>query len=270
MIAALIIVFREVLEAALIVSIVLVATAGLPKAKVWVGGGILAGLIGSAVVAQFAGAISHALSGFGQEIFNASILLIAVVMLAWHNAWMAAHGRELAGEMQAVGKAVSTGERPLYALASVVGLAVMREGSETVLFLYGLAASDGGFSNALIGGAAGLALGAAVGAGLYFGMLRIPTRHLFRVTTWMIALLAAGMAAQSMSFLSAAGVLSLGPVMWDSSFLLSQNSLIGKVLHTLIGYIDRPRQIQLISYVLTLLAIYLTTVRANRQERARG
>ncbi|WP_311195738.1 FTR1 family iron permease [Aestuariispira ectoiniformans] len=259
MIAALIIVFREVLEAALVVSIVLAATGGVPAAKRWVGLGVLCGIAGSAVVAQFAGVIADSLSGYGQEIFNASVLLLAVFMLAWHNAWMAVHGREIAQEMRAVGNAVREGGRPLYALAVVVGLAVMREGSETVLFLYGLAASDGGFADAVSGGAAGLAIGVAVGAALYLGLLRIPTRHLFSVTSWMITLLAAGMAAQSMTFLSAAGIVDLGSVLWDSSALLSENSIPGKILHTLVGYMDRPTVLQVAVYLGALALIYGAT-----------
>ena len=64
-------------------------------------------------------------------------------MLTWHNAWMAGHGRELAREVRAVGTAVAEGDRPLTALAVVVGVAVLREGSEVVLFLYGIFATGG-------------------------------------------------------------------------------------------------------------------------------
>src|SRR5258707_6866533 len=79
----------------------------------------------------------------GQELFNAAILAVAVTMLTWHNVWMARHGREIAGEMRAVGQAVADGTKPLLALAVVVGGAVLREGSEVALFLYCVAASHG-------------------------------------------------------------------------------------------------------------------------------
>ena len=93
MIAALIIVFREVLEAALVISIVLSSTRGLPGVGRWVSAGIAAGVVGAAIVAQFAGVISDTLNGYGQEIFNACVLLLAVAMLAWHTIWMSTHGR---------------------------------------------------------------------------------------------------------------------------------------------------------------------------------
>src|SRR5688500_9510814 len=133
MLATLLIVFREVLEAGLIVGIVLAATRGLPHRGFWVAAGIVGGIAGACIVAAFAGEIANLFAGIGQELFNAAVLLIAVIMLTWHNVWMAAHGRELAQEMRKVGADVVSGERPLTALAVVVGVAVLREGSEVVL-----------------------------------------------------------------------------------------------------------------------------------------
>src|SRR6185369_13597600 len=103
--------------------------------------GVVAGLAGAAVVALFAEAISNAFEGSGQELLNAAVLGTAVIMLMWHNAWMARHGREMAADMRAVGHDVTTGARPMTALAVVVGLAVLREGAEVVLFLYGIVAA---------------------------------------------------------------------------------------------------------------------------------
>ncbi|MBF0156084.1 MAG: FTR1 family protein [Magnetococcales bacterium] len=267
MIAALVIVFREVLEAALVVGIVLAATRGLAGAGRWVGVGIAGGLGGATFVALFAGSIADALEGYGQEVFNAGVLLLAVAMLTWHNAWMTTHGRQMAQEMREVGQAVQRGQRPLAVLALVVGLSVLREGSETVLFLYGLATGEGGLSDALTGGALGLAIGFLAGSSLYLGLLRIPSRYLFSVTSWMITLLAAGMAAQAITFLSAADLLSIGEVLWDSSTILSQESLPGRILHTLIGYMDRPTSVQAAAYVATLALIYGATLLASTLSR---
>jgi high-affinity iron transporter len=269
-IAALIIVFREVIEAGLIVGIVLAATRGITGSRLWVGGGVSAGLLGSCVVAAFTGAIASAFEGFGQELFNAAILAIAVVMLTWHNMWMARHGRELARDMQQAGFAVSHGQQPLYALAIVIGAAVLREGAEVVLFLYGIAISDGGSGASLIaGGLAGLALGAAVSGLTYFGLVKVPSRHLFSVTSWMITLLAAGMAAQSVAFLEQAGVVEvLGNTLWNSSAILSDKSLVGRLLHTLVGYSDQPSALQFVAYVVTLAVIYGLTVVGRSGARA--
>jgi len=270
MLGALIIVFREVIEAGLIVGIVMAATRGVPTRGRWIGFGILGGLVGAAVVAIFAGAISQAFEGAGQELFNASVLGIAVVMLMWHNAWMARHGREIAEEMRTIGTAVSEGAKPLTALAVVVGLAVLREGSEVVLFLYGIFASGTSGSALLTGGLLGVAAGAAFTALTYYGLLAIPNRYIFSVTSWLIALLAAGMAAQSVQFLNNAGVVVVfDRTVWDTSWLLSDGSLFGKLLHTLIGYTERPTEIQLMTYIATLFAMFLLMRLARPAPRAR-
>ncbi|MGH6870864.1 MAG: FTR1 family iron permease [Rhizomicrobium sp.] len=267
MLATLLIVFREVIEAGLIVGIVLAASKGVPKRGLWVGYGIAAGVAGACLVAAFAGEIASLFSGAGQEFFDASILLLAVCMLTWHNVWMAGHGREMAREMKTVGAAVTRGERPLTALSIVVGVAVLREGSEVVLFLYGIA-SAGGTSQAamLAGGALGLAAGAAVTALMYFGLLAIPAGRLFSVTSWLITLLAAGMAAQAILFIQQAGYFEvLTRTVWDTSWLLSQDSIPGRLLHTLVGYNDAPNGLQLIAYAATVV----TMVCLMRWERAR-
>jgi high-affinity iron transporter len=259
MLAALIIVFREVFEAGLIIGIVLAVTRAVTGRGWWIGAGVLGGVLGACVVALFTGKLSEAFAGAGQELFNAAILGLAVVMLTWHNVWMARHGREMAGEMRAAGEAVAHGSKSLAALAIVVGVAVLREGVEVVLFLYGVAATEGGAgAGMLFGGALGLALGALVCVLAYYGLLRIPARHLFAVTTLLIAFLAAGMAAQAITFLAQANVLTaLDQVVWDTSWMLSQSSLLGRALHTLIGYTDQPTQMQLLAYLATLAAMFV-------------
>ncbi|HET7594585.1 MAG TPA: FTR1 family protein [Stellaceae bacterium] len=251
------IVFREVLEAALVVGIVLAASQGVRRRGTWVSTGVAAGVVGAGLVAGFAEHIAAALAGIGQELLNAGILFAAVAMLGWHNVWMGRHGRELAVEASDVGKLVRSGARPLYALAVVVGLAVLREGSELVLFLYSIVAANGTDAVSFGGGfALGLAGGVGVGALLYFGLLRIPLKHLFAVTSWLILLLAAGMAAQGAAFLVQADVLPpLGSEVWDTSWLLSEHSILGQVLHALVGYVAQPTGIQIVFYAATLLVI---------------
>jgi high-affinity iron transporter len=257
MLAALIIVFREVLEAGLIIGIVLAVTRSMPGTARWIVAGVLGGVLGSLVLAMFTGAVSSAFEGMGQELFNAAILAVAVVMLGWHNIWMARHGRELATEMKATGKDVTSGRKGMGALAVVVGVAVLREGAEVVLFLYGILVSGNAEPLQLLaGGAAGLALGAVFAGLAYAGLVAVPMRHLFSVTSWLIAFLAAGMAAQCVAFLERAGVITaLDGTAWNSSWLLDEGSLPGRVLHTLVGYMDRPTVMQVVVYVLVLATI---------------
>lgn len=257
MLATLVIVFREMIEAGLIVGIVLAATKGVSMRGLWVTYGITGGVAGACVVALFAGSIAGLFAGSGQELFNATILILAVCMLAWHNVWMASHGREMAQDMKSVGNEVASGKRTLTALALVVGIAVLREGSEVVLFLYGIAASGGASTlSMLIGGAIGIAGGALISALLYFGLLSIPTHRLFAVTSGLITLLAAGLSAQAIQYIQQAGFLRvLTTRVWDSTWLLDQRGLVGQMLHTLIGYTSRPTGAQIIVYVATIVII---------------
>jgi high-affinity iron transporter len=258
MLGALIIVFREVMEAGIIVGILLAVTTGVSGRGRWIAAGIGAGVAGATLLAVFAEQISSALAGIGQELFNAAVLAIAVVMLAWHNIWMARHGRELGAQMKEVGNAVAKGSRSLAAVAIVVAVAVLREGSEIVLFLYGLVIAGGSSTFGLVvGGFVGLLLGCGVSALTFLGLIKIPSRYLFGVTTFLITFLAAGLAAQSVVFLQQAGIATaLEGTVWDTSSILSDTSLLGRVLHTLIGYTDQPSGMQLLVYGLTLIMIF--------------
>ncbi len=261
MLGSLIIVFREVIEAGLIVGIVLAVTKGVPRRGYWVSGGVAAGVAGAALLAVFAGALANALAGDGQEMFNAGVLALAVVMLAWHNIWMASHGREMAANLREAGQAVAEGSKTLMALAIVVAVAVLREGSEVVLFLYGIAASGStGFGGLLLGGLLGLVLGAAMSALMFFGLVKIPAHRLFSVTTTLITFLAAGMAAQSVVFLQQAGlVTAFSRTLWDTSSILRDDSLFGRVLHVLFGYVDQPSGMQLMVWLTTLACVFIAT-----------
>ncbi|EUC21573.1 FTR1 family iron permease [Paraburkholderia hospita] len=268
MLSTALIVFREVLEAALVVSIVLAATKGILNRGWWVSGGLLGGIIGAGLIAIFADVISSWASGMGQEVFNACVMFVAVVMLAWHSIWMGKHSREMAQQIAAVGKAVAAGSRPLTGLAIVVGVAVLREGSEAVLFLYGIAAGDPGQTpQMVIGGLLGIFGGVSLGAAMYAGLLQIPLKRLFAVTNAMIILLAAGMASQGVGFLVSAGLLpSWGDTVWDTSWLLKESSLLGKMFHTLIGYTARPAGIQIAAYIATLVIVVLLSRAVNRPQ----
>lgn len=245
-------VFREVLEAALIVTVVAAATRGVPRRSVFVGGGIALGVIGAIIVAVCMGFIEGSLGGVGQEVFEAAVLLTAVVMIGWHVTWMSSHGKEMVQHMQRVTDSVKTGSSSIAILLAVVALAVLREGSEIVLFLFGMAAGGAGKLGFLAGVPLGLAGGVAVGFGLYFGLLRIPLRYFFSTTNWMLVVLAAGLAATAAGFLIQANLLpAWGNQLWDSSWLLKNSSIVGQAVHILTGYEARPAGMQLVFWIAT-------------------
>ncbi len=256
MLGAAVIVFRETLEAALIIGIIAAAAHSLPRRNRWLFGGLAAGLAGSLLVAGSAQQIADLAEGMGQELFNACILGLAVLMLGWHNIWMSRHARAMIQEARAVVNAVSSGNRGLSAIALVVCLAVLREGSETVLFMYGIASQGEGMSQLLLGGTLGLIAGALLGVALYAGLVRIPVRWFFSVTAGLVLLLAAGMASQMARYLVQGDMLPpLASPVWDTSSYLSTQSTFGTLMHILIGYDMRPSAMQVIFYVTVLIAI---------------
>ena len=251
--AVALLVFREVLEAALIISIVCAATRDVPRRGSYVAAGVLVGVAGAVAVAAGADLIAGLAGGAGQDLFNAGVLLAAVLMIGWHVVWMASHGQELAQQMRNVGGAVKSGSRSLSVLLSVVALAVLREGSEIVLFLYGMAAGGTGAAGLAAGIAFGVGGGAAVGVGLYFGLLRIPMLYFFGITNAMLILLAAGLASTAAGFLVQSDWLpSWGNQIWNTSGLLRDDSLPGRTLSVLVGYKAAPAGIQIAFFLVTL------------------
>ena len=249
-------VFREVLEAALIVTVVAAATRGVPRRGVFVGGGIALGVVGAIVVAVCMGFIEGSLGGIGQEVFEAAVLLTAVVMIGWHVTWMSSHGKQMVQQMQRVTDSVKAGSSSIAILLAVVALAVLREGSEVVLFLYGMAAGGAGKLGFLAGVPLGIACGVAIGFALYFGLLRIPIRHFFSATNWMLVVLASGLAASAAGFLIQANLLpAWGNQLWDSSWLLTNHSIVGQAVHVLTGYEARPAGMQLVFWIVTFLVL---------------
>ncbi|MEJ0009798.1 MAG: FTR1 family protein [Alphaproteobacteria bacterium] len=268
MLATAIIIFRETLEIAMILGVVLAATKGLAGRTGWVLGGLLGGLLGAGVVAGFARAIAGAMAGAGQEFFNAGILFTAATVIGWTAIWLRKNAKHMVMHLHQVGHDARDGKLPLYSLAVIVGLALLREGSEIVLFIYGMAMTGQSNGSIVSGSALGFALGLVVGLALYYGLLKMPARQMLKVTGWMLILLVAGLASQAVEFLSAAGYFTgMSAQMWDTSWLLSQGSILGKALHSLIGYTARPSLIQVVTYF-GALALMLLIIRIVEREKS--
>jgi high-affinity iron transporter len=264
------IIFRETLEAALVIGIIAAATRGVSRRSLWLIIGVACGVIGSFIVAALAETIANLAEGSGQELFNAAVLATAVIMIAWHNIWMSTHGAELARDAKRIGSEVKEGQRELSAIAILVGLTVLREGAESVLFLHGMATgSDNSLVSMLSGGALGLLGGAIVGTFMFVGLMRIPLRWFFLVTGTLLLLLAAGLSSQMAKMLIQADWLpALVSPLWDTSSVLPMSSITGSILHVLIGYEATPSGMQILFYVGTIAIIMTLTalVRRNQQQ----
>lgn len=262
------IIFRETIEAALVISIVAAATRGVSRRTMFIALGVLIGVLGSGIVAGLTETIANLAEGSGQELFNAAVLGIAVLMLGWHHVWMSSHGAELARDAKRVGTQVREGAVGLSAILILIALTVLREGSESVLFLHGMASGGTlGLGDVIGGGTIGLVAGAGLGMLMYFGLMKIPLKWFFGVTGWLIVLLAAGLAGQMARYLIQADWLpALVSPLWDTSFILSSDSLLGRILHALVGYEPNPSAMQMLFYATTLAVILLCASLVKRQQ----
>jgi high-affinity iron transporter len=263
---AAIIVFREVFEIAIILCVVLAATKQLKNRGKWITLGILGGSVGAALFAVITESIALIAGNAGKLYFNAAILFIAVIMIGWTVIWMKQHGKSITSNMKQVSHAVATGEKPLYALATIIGLAVLREGSEIVVFIYGLiAAGQSTLLSSLTGSLIGLGLGCLFGLCMYYGLLRLSVRYLFQIPSILLTLIAGGMAANAAGKLVHAGLLPpLINSLWNTSAVLPQHGWMGTFLYILVGYQENPNGMQALFYTLTLLTILIVAQKKAR------
>jgi high-affinity iron transporter len=258
-----IIVFREVFEIAIIMCVVLAATKELSNRGKWIALGIVGGAGGAVLFALLTEYVATLVGDAGKLYFNAGVLFIAVFMIGWTVVWMKQHGKMIVSDMKKMSRAVATGEKPLYLLAIIIGLAVLREGSEVVVFVYGLvAAAETSLPMALLGSLIGLGLGCLSGFCMYYGLLRVSVKYMFQIPSILLTLIAGGMAANAAGKLVHAGLLpSLIQSLWNTSALLPQHSIMGRFLFILIGYQENPNGMQGLFYFLTLATIFMIAKR---------
>ncbi len=250
MLSSLTIVFREILEMAMIVGILLAATTTAAHSRRWIYSGMGIGLAGAVLLGIFMEEMEAAFEGTGEFLFNAVILTLASSLLAWTVIWMSKQGRDIAMHVRHTGQRYAAGDISGTALLLITFSAVIREGSEAVFFLFGawqIGNHDG--NDMLTGGVLGLLLGVGLGYVMYRGLLKLPLQRVFQVLAWLLTLLAAGMASQACWNLVM--IDWLPPIidpLWDSSFLLSQDGIAGELLHVLMGYDERPSALQVIVF----------------------
>ena len=251
-----IVVFREILEIALIIGILSAATKNIAGRGKWIFGGVCAGILGASLLAFFTDSISASLDGLGQEFFNGLVLLAAGAMIGWTVLWMQKHAKSLSGELKRLGNSVREGHKPLYILAVIILLSVLREGAEIVLFSYSAYISGTEISQIIFGLVCGALLGSACGLALYFGLLKSFGRHFFSLTSWLLVFFAAGIISQGIGFWVDAGIApALGQPAIDLSGILPQQSFVGKFLNLFFGYIDQPCGLQLIAYFASIAVL---------------
>ncbi len=254
MAASLLITLREGLEAALIVGIVLAYLARTGNREqfknVW------AGVLGAVAVSLLTGAIVFTTAGSldekAEEIFEGIAMLIAVGILTYMVFWMRKISRHIRKELEdKINAALEIGST--FALASLVFVAVLREGLETVLFMFSVARTSTPLASAT-GGVLGLALAVFLGYSLYKGSKLLDLRAFFNVTSILLILFAAGLLAHGIHELQEVSTI---PVViehvWDINFILNEKGLLGSFLNALFGYNGNPSLIEALSYATYLI-----------------
>jgi high-affinity iron transporter len=272
MLAVMMITWRESIEAALIVGILLTYLAKIGQTKqVWfVYYGVTWAVLASLFFAGLTTYIDLFVAGVGKEIFDAAVLFVAVVVLTHMVVWMHHNAREIRGEIQKKAD-LAISKNKLWALGVLAFVGVFREGIETVLFLWGLvlqAGSSVSVSSQVAGGILGVLFGVLMTWLFFKGFGHLDLRLFFRVSGVMLLFIAAGMLAASVGKLIAADLLPplINPV-WDSSRLLDERSLIGSIVAGLFGYRSRPSLMEVISYAMYFPLVILW-LRLSRHDLA--
>lgn len=249
MLSAVIIVLREVLEASLIVSTLLVASRvfGLPNR--WAPRAVFWGIVGAGVIARCLGAVSEWFEGTGQELLNAimlTMITLALICISFCIAWCARRDKRpndgQARAMQAL-------------LICAVTTAVVREGAEIVIYVYGFSFSGQSLVPVLLGGGIGLGIGISAGVLLFYGLINLPVRFRVTATPVLIAFVASGMSSEAVLYLIQAGWLPAQMPLWDTGRWVPEPSITGQLLYALLGYEATPTTLQVMAYSLTLLLI---------------
>ena len=251
MLAAALITFREGLEAALIVGIVLgyLVRIGQARQLRYAWAGVFAAVLVSVVATLGLQVVGASLEEPYEQIFEGSMMLLAVVILTWMIFWMRYQGRFMKRELEhQVQSTLATGATlGIFGLAFV---AVFREGIETALFLSASAfASDAAAT--WMGSIIGLGLAIAAGYAVYVMSVRLDLRKFFDVTSVLLLIFAAGLFAHALHEFQEIGWLPiLTQQAWNLQNVLANDSTLGSVLRALVGYNDSPTMLEVVGYVM--------------------
>lgn len=254
---ALFVVWRESIEAMLVIGILYAwlkrnpAPGGLRSLWIGVGAGIgLALLLGWAMLAA-----QDELSGQALEWFQTAILFIAAALITQMVLWMARHGREMKGQLEA-GLARAADRGSWVGIAMISALAIAREGAETIIFLYGLGLEQNAGNSLAIGALAGFILAAVTAWAASRGLRFLDQRRFFQVTGLLLLIFAAALLVSGAERLIGMGWLpALIEPLWDSSALLDDATPGGRLFASLVGYRAQPSLMLLLIY-----AAYWSTV----------
>lgn len=249
------VVFRECLEIALLLGVILAVTKQLEKSRIYIIAGVMLGTVSAALFAFFTRSITVAFSGLGDEIFNSGVILLTVALIGWTIVWMQGYGIKIKQNLNDLSIKISSGNSSYIMLVLIVAATILREGMEIIILVYSISSVEIIDSNSyLLGLIIGIVSGLTLGVIIYLGLIKIVNQqYIFRISSILLMLVASGFAAEAAGILSSSGIITiLSDQLWDSSWLISDRSIYGKFLKMITGYIARPNGLQVVFYVCTL------------------
>lgn len=264
MVDAIVLILREVLEASLIITMLMVMSRKLSIALHWMIPALLFGVLISWLLAHFAYAIAEAWDGTGQEWINALLYLWVVIAFMIIAAIIA----PLLFRAPAQAKRISLNEgakkspKNVLLLSSIVavGLSLAREVAEIWIYLGGFLHQPDLLRSALTGGAIGLGVGMSLGAIIYYLLLFSSARLFMRILFVFLALLCGGLSMQVAKELLQIGFLDSAGPLWDTSNIVNEHSWVGELLYALVGYDSTPGAVQVIFYCAAVTPLLLVMV----------
>jgi high-affinity iron transporter len=254
LLSSVILVLREVLEAALLFSLLMVLSRHLRLAYHWVGVALLLGLLGASIYGFNIDLVSNWFEGVGQEVVNASLQIIIYVLLVVLAALAIRYSR---------GKDVSA-KLMLTLMTSCIALAIVREGAEIMIYLSGFLQVKDQLIPVLAGSAIGAGIGISVGAVFYFALLSLKPRAARLTGAVLLTFVASGMASQAAQLLIQADWLPSQYPIWDSSWLVAEQTVTGQLLYALVGYEATPTLVQLAVYAASIATLVVVATLAAR------
>lgn len=253
LLSSVILVLQETLEAALLISVLMTISYQQWKKIAWLPFGIGGGMILSYFYARHMDDISEWFDYVGQEVVNASLLVLTTVLIAictW--ALFRSRQSEARGDGAKNQRFISLFT---FCAASAVALAITREGFEIFIYLSSFFQQQDYFQTILVGSAIGFSIGLSIGTLLYYGLLSLPGKWRLTTPVILLAVFAGNMFSQAALQLTQADWISSSRTFWDTSDWVAENSIAGQSLYALIGYEATPSAAQLISYLLGVVLV---------------
>ena len=250
-----ILILQEFLEAALLISVLLVLSKCCNIKPLWVIASVGLGTMGALLFALNMAEVSEWFDYVGQEVVNALIqltLLLILSLLAFQLSTKTISPTTFRDTPHLSHDSSSDLKNSLKIMVSMilaVSLAITREGSEIFIYIGGVINQPLHVQPTLAGSGIGAGIGISAGILIYYGLLGLPTKKITQSSLLLLALVGGNMASQATLLLTQADWLHYSKVLWDSSTMLPENSVVGHLLYALIGYEATPSLFQFLSYL---------------------